>query len=163
MRYMQSSYLETVLDPKHLQRLVDYFVPLLQEMDKVHPFDSIAFRGLSGAMLSPILAMKLDKGMVAVRKETQCHSAYQVEGAMYGHNRFIIVDDLVSSGGTIMEIIRMVNQVQDQRATFVGLVLYKSIIEDPNDYISRWNNRIGNHVPAPKFVIGVDRELYSRA
>lgn len=67
-------------------------------------YDSIAFRGMSGALLCPILSLRLRKKMIMVRKGEKTHSGFKVEGVTEG-SRYIIVDDLIVTGRTIDAII----------------------------------------------------------
>lgn len=67
-------------------------------------FEVIAFTGVSGALVGPALAMKLNKTCAVVRRSNDdCHSTYSVEGPT-GPFRYIIVDDLIDSGRTIHRI-----------------------------------------------------------
>src|SRR6185437_651522 len=66
----------------------------------VEDFDAIAFTGLSGALVAPIVADLLGKELIAVRKEKTNHSSNQIEGYIAGKT-YIILDDCRSSGKTI--------------------------------------------------------------
>jgi len=75
-----------------------------------YDFDAIAFRGLSGALLAPTVAMYMGKTLLAVRKTTDdCHSGRIVEGD-YNARRFVILDDFVSSGETVRRILEDVSK-----------------------------------------------------
>lgn len=70
------------------------------------PYDTIAFSGMSGAMIGPILAMRLGKEMVLVRKpKDDTHSSHKVEGYPDVTN-YIIVDDFTCTGDTAERIQR---------------------------------------------------------
>lgn len=66
-------------------------------------FDAIAVSGASMMLIAPIVAYKLKKNVILVRKpEEVCNSSYRVEGK---HSQtYIIIDDLVASGDTIRRI-----------------------------------------------------------
>jgi len=67
-------------------------------------FDSIAFRGMSGAIVAPLVAMKLKKNLLMVRKSgITSHSGNKVEGFSKS-KRYIIVDDFIESGETAAHI-----------------------------------------------------------
>jgi len=67
-------------------------------------FDGIVFRGLSGSLVAPMVAAQMGKPFAVVRKEGEaCHSKYEVEG-WHGFKRYIIIDDLIASGGTVKTI-----------------------------------------------------------
>jgi adenine/guanine phosphoribosyltransferase-like PRPP-binding protein len=85
-------------------------------------FDAIAFRGMSGAMVAPAVAIKLGKPFILVRKRGDgSHSEHQVEGAV-GCSRYIIVDDLIASGETVRAIQDDVSR--HSKATCVGIALW---------------------------------------
>ena len=67
-------------------------------------FDAIAVRGISGLLVGVPLALRLDKQLIVVRKpKDDTHSPYMVEGYAAGE-RYLIVDDFVSTGATVKEI-----------------------------------------------------------
>lgn len=73
-------------------------------------FDTIAVSGVSGLLLGPILAYKLKKELIVVRKNQGAHSSHITEG--YDRSkRYIIVDDVVSSGATLHRIIEAVSKL----------------------------------------------------
>ncbi len=86
-------------------------------------FDAIAFRGMSGAVIAPVLAAKLKKGLIAVRKSDEnTHSYVKVEGLRDA--RYLIVDDFVDSGHTIKTIIKEIKEWDNGKGVCVGLLLY---------------------------------------
>jgi len=102
--YRHADYLSPLIRTANLKKTVAKAVRILKQYD----FDSVAFRGLSGALIAPILAVKLDKHLIAVRKSDKvCHSIHRVEGNA-GSQRYIIVDDFVSTGETVQNILEAV-------------------------------------------------------
>lgn len=91
-------------------------------------FEFIAFRGYSGSMIAPAVAHKLNKQMCLIRKGSEKrHSARLIEGFVGG--RYIIVDDLISTGNTIRQIIKSLNSRSGKEwncseSTCVGVFLY---------------------------------------
>lgn len=85
-----------------------------------HNFDTLAFRGMSGAFLGPALAARLNKQMILVRKNDGSHSPYLVEGNTNAR-RYIIVDDFVDSGETMTAITEKVKEFAPS-ASFLGLL-----------------------------------------
>jgi adenine/guanine phosphoribosyltransferase-like PRPP-binding protein len=101
MAHIISAYLDKPLTTEGLKKILNKSARMLRpHLDK---FDTIAFRGLSGALVGPMLAMRLKKEMLAVRKGEDCHTSRKVEGN-FSCERYIIVDDLVCSGGTVNTI-----------------------------------------------------------
>lgn len=73
-------------------------------------FDSIAFTGMSGALIAPLVAYKLKKNLVMVRKPSdENHSNMTVEAENVG-NRYIIIDDLIFSGKTIINLVKTMDK-----------------------------------------------------
>lgn len=66
-------------------------------------FETIAFSGLSGALLAPIVANAMKKSIVAVRKENErTASSAPAVGVIDGD--FVIIDDLIDSARTFNRI-----------------------------------------------------------
>ena len=85
-------------------------------------FDTIAFRGMSGAFLGPPLAMRLHKNMAMVRKVTDdSHSMMLLEGSKLC-NRYVVVDDFASTKATLNKIIDAVYDVMGPDATCIGMI-----------------------------------------
>jgi len=118
----------------------DVIVPKLVEnitnfgLDK---FDAIVFRGMSGALVAPIVAYLLKKPVVLVRKDKNTHSTYWVEG-LHEVNRYIVIDDLICTGKTMNEILTKMSE--RHAASFktphecVGIFLYCQ------GHGEKWNN-----------------------
>jgi len=70
---------------------------------------AVAFRGISGALVAPIVAFKLGLNAIAVRKPgADCHNgithhSIALEGSPV--ERYVIVDDFVNTGETIKKIV----------------------------------------------------------
>ena len=90
-------------------------------------FDAIAFSGMSGAMFAPILAHILKKEIIMVRKRADMpergHSSFGVEGYAAA-KRYVIVDDLVSTGTTARYIHGHISQDFAPDAACVGVYCY---------------------------------------
>ena len=89
-------------------------------------FDAIAFRGVSGSLLGPLVATAMGKGLIYIRKKVDSHRSYDVEGCVT--QRYIIIDDLIDSGKTIHSIREAIEKrardCGDPPATCVGVFLY---------------------------------------
>jgi orotate phosphoribosyltransferase len=69
-------------------------------------FDSLACRGVSGIVITPLVSVILGKPFTIVRKEKeQRHSPSLVEGYIQADQRYVILDDFMSSGETVRRII----------------------------------------------------------
>lgn len=114
-----AGHLDMALDIERLTTRIDTMVSHLSAFQ----FDSIAFCGLSGALVAPIVAYKMGKTLLAVRKEDEdCHSCHTVEGDM-ATRRYLILDDFISSGNTVDHIFDSV-QTKLPHAVCIGVYEY---------------------------------------
>ena len=93
-------------------------------------FDSIAFRGLSGGLIAPIICYNLKKGMVAVRKSRKdepCHSSNSVESETDCIGRYIILDDQISSGATVLAMLDAIKNAKLE-GRCVGIYTYQGFV-----------------------------------
>jgi orotate phosphoribosyltransferase len=86
-------------------------------------FDTFVGTGLSGTCAVPLLAYALEKNFLIVRKTIDgTHSSSLVEGV--AGNRWVFVDDLISSGSTFT---RVYNAMEEHVGIeFVGAYMYQS-------------------------------------
>jgi phosphoribosylpyrophosphate synthetase len=67
-------------------------------------FDTVVFRGFSGAIVGPAVALRLGKPWALVRKVgDSSHSLNTVEG--YVSSEYVIIDDFIDSGETVNKIV----------------------------------------------------------
>ena len=84
-------------------------------------FDSIACCGVSGLMVVPQIAELLNKNIIVVRKGERCYSEFRTEGV--APFQYIILDDLICSGGTVKHIKRVIKD-EYSRSHCVGVYCY---------------------------------------
>lgn len=140
---VKSDYLSNVMSPLGLQKAVRKTINIIRKSGV--EFDAIAFRGLSGALVGPAVACRMKKGFLAVRKmkEEESHSTVAVEGAVKADCQYIIIDDLISSGATVWNIVTELNKFQyvefansckavyySHKRKCVGVFLYNSWVSD---------------------------------
>ena len=102
----QSSYLKNIFVTDTRKQIVHRLVANINESGL--DFDSVVFRGMSGALIVPEVAGVLNKPIVLVRKDDGSHSSHIVEG--YAHvKKYIIIDDLIYMGHTITNIVDRMN------------------------------------------------------
>ena len=113
-------YLDPALDPATRRDIFNKVIYSLR--DRAVEFDAFACRGLSGMLVAPIVAVEMHKTLLVVRKsDTDNHSSRMVEGDV-GARRYVIVDDLISSGSTVKAIIKEIREVSDAKC--VGIIRY---------------------------------------
>ena len=119
---IKSEYLDDVFYLAKLNAFLEKAVPLVEKYD----FQAFAFRGISGALVAPILAHKTQKTLIVVRKPREkehSHSMSPVEGDRAA-NRYIIVDDFQSTGQTVNSIIRGIS-IFNPIAQCLGTLFYR--------------------------------------
>jgi len=101
---IKSSYLKVLFDTKYSLRIKE-LVKVARKIKRKHPFDAIAFTGMSGAGVAFPLSFLLKVPLILIRKKGYSHSSDEIEGT-YNSKRYLIVDDFIDSGETINKIIR---------------------------------------------------------
>lgn len=123
-------------------------------------FDAIAFSGISGALIASVVAYKMNKEIIVVRKNggnDGSHSAKYVEGYVRAGQRVVIIDDLICTGATMRNIVKGLNQFfPSKQYEIVGVILYDetrrrmeydslpclSIVSPPSELIVKWKEDI---------------------
>jgi adenine/guanine phosphoribosyltransferase-like PRPP-binding protein len=122
--YIGSMYLSKLTRTKNLRERIQLAVRALKEWDQ--HFDAVAFSGMSGALIAPGVALRMNKEMIMVRKPAalsnrrDSHSDHWVEGDIAARS-YIIVDDFIDSGKTRDYIRRKISEVGCD-ANFVGVL-----------------------------------------
>lgn len=116
--YYHVPYLKGVINPKDRKKKIERIIKMLKPYND--RFTTFAFMGMSGALIAPLLADKMGKDILLVRKNDKSHSYYNAEGRVDGD--YVIIDDLVDSGKTVRKIIDDISKVYPIKC--VALVLY---------------------------------------
>jgi hypothetical protein len=73
-------------------------------------FDAIVVRGVPGLLVGPMTASLLDKPWCVIRKPGEgTHSDHKVVEGWHNFKRYIIIDDLIATGGTLKLIQQTIN------------------------------------------------------
>jgi adenine/guanine phosphoribosyltransferase-like PRPP-binding protein len=118
-----ASHLTVMLTPRRAKFTVRQVIKMIKARGL--EFDTIACRGVSGLLIAPIVAMRLNKSLLVVRKGEDTHSPYHVEGN-YGAKRYLILDDFIDNGGTVRDIINGIFDAS-RKARCVGFIAYKRL------------------------------------
>ncbi len=93
--------------PDERKKIIDYFLEILNETE----FDVIAGVATSGILWAAWLADKLDKPMVYVRAKAKEHGKENlVEGKLEKGKKAVIIEDLISTGGSSVSVIEVVRE-----------------------------------------------------
>lgn len=98
-------YLGFALPPWLINYTVDWTV---QRILEVAPgAQGVAFRGISGALLGPIVAYKLGLNPIGIRKNEESHGGSPIHRTVLEKGiieRYVIVDDFIETGTTVRAI-----------------------------------------------------------
>lgn len=143
--------------PDQLESVVRYVCQVLERVE----FDTIVFRGFSGAIVGPIVALRMGKPWVLVRKNQDAsHSCNRIEGSV--GSAYVIIDDFIERGTTIREIVGAVYELYPH-SRCVGAVLHDECWARRQDNIDKqgYTARI-NCIPIlnwpERFITSVDRK-----
>jgi adenine/guanine phosphoribosyltransferase-like PRPP-binding protein len=125
-----ASHLEPMLTPERARFTVRQVIKMIKARDL--KFDTIACRGVSGLLIAPVVAMRLNKTLLVVRKGENTHSTHAVEGD-YGAKRYLILDDFIDGGSTVRAIVEGIYGVSP-KARCVGFIAYKRLSYLPIPY-----------------------------
>jgi len=120
-KHVGDGYLREVVDVRSLITICDRLIARINEVDI--PFDTIVFRGMSGGLVAPTVAMMLGKELLLVRKPKDSHSTHILQGN-YNVHRYIIIDDFVATSNTVRTIIRTLDERLPHETVPVALFLY---------------------------------------
>lgn len=102
-------HFRVALHPEKINKLMPAIIENIG-MEQLGEIEAVAFMGNSGALLAPLVALYLGKTLIMVRKTTSgVHSSRLVEGDR-GACKYIIVDDVVSSGNTARKIMKRITK-----------------------------------------------------
>jgi orotate phosphoribosyltransferase len=86
-------------DPKGLQTVIEIYEKVVRSKIGVASFDRIAGVPTAGVPYASILAYRLSKPFLYVRRETKKHGGERrVEGQLLPGDRVVLVDDLITTG-----------------------------------------------------------------
>jgi adenine/guanine phosphoribosyltransferase-like PRPP-binding protein len=87
-----------------------------------YEFDTIAFRGMSGALIVPMISVMVGKPFTMIRKEGS-HSSFRIEGCT-NFQKYVIVDDFMATGKTAQIIAQEISERCNPVACCVGVLQY---------------------------------------
>lgn len=122
----KTGYMDKALTPQGLAGIMEDAKADLADVE----FDTIVGTGFSGGVVIPALALAMGKEFVLIRKETD--DSHHGSGRLIGSlgERWIFVDDFVSSGHTRRRVIDKIDAacvLHDHDTTYVGDYLYANV------------------------------------
>lgn len=142
--YQYPTHLRPAMNRVERKKTVEACIEKLRQYE----FDTLAFSGISGASIGFILAQLMDKEVISVRQPgVKRHAGNQYNEEGYRHAlKYIVIDDLISTGTTVARVIRGVRKIAPQ-AEFVGVLVYYNrvkLVKPPtpfdDEYSYEWNS-----------------------
>lgn len=117
-----SGYLSPVFNRKEVKKTIKRCRQALKTID----YDAIVVTGVSGLSVGATIAYLTGKQLIVVRKEDeQSHACFRVEGLPVTDFKYVILDDFICSGDTVIKIAQKMKEcVKYSKAEFVGLIQY---------------------------------------
>ena len=109
----------------NLKGIIDSTKKALRQVN----FEGFVGTGLSGTMVVPALAYVMEKRFAIVRKpdDRGHHSSGTVESGLRHDDRWIFIDDFISSGATLARVISCMTS-HSCDATYIGRYLYNDVL-----------------------------------
>ncbi len=100
-------YIDLRLVPSHpgaFEKITNIYVAMVHEMIGIDNLDRVAGIPTAGIPFSSVLSYRLKKPFLYMRKEEKAHGmGKRVEGLLLPGDRVLLVDDLVTTGKSLME------------------------------------------------------------
>lgn len=127
MLHGRNGYTDETQELEHFRTAVKKLVVELPEVMLKLGATAIAVRGKSGVSIAHALAMYLNFDLIIVRKEGESNHGANIErwGTQRQNERYIIIDDFVSTGETCIEIINKLCPSTIYNSLCVGVVTYR--------------------------------------
>jgi len=108
--------------PNERTEIVDAFVELLKNKD----FDIVAGTATAGIPWAAFIAQKMDKPMAYIRSKAKAHGAgKQIEGADVKGKKVIVIEDLISTGGSCISALDAARKEGAKEIEVVAIFSYE--------------------------------------
>lgn len=138
-----SGWLSKVFEPSELKKAAENIANQIKYDRKngVVCIDAIAVTGLSGLTFGCVVSYLTGLPLIALRKTDYSHSSYTIEyDDRISGRAYCIVDDLISSGGTINRIIDTL--IDENEGFHLEKIYLYSQISLRDSFIDNKNNEI---------------------
>lgn len=115
-------------------------------------FDTIIGTGLSGSMVVPDLARRLDKNFAIIRKPSDSSHAEEAFEGVIG-DKWIFVDDFISTGKTLARVVNTVALIE-RRHNMKYLPSGHSHTESHTEFVGCWEYHRANGFRSAGSLVG---------
>lgn len=108
--------------PKERQVVVDAFIEVLKEKE----FDIVAGTATAGIPWAAFIAQEMNVPMAYIRGEKKAHGAgRQIEGAEFQGKKVIIIEDLISTGGSSIKAVAAAREAGATEVEVLAIFSYE--------------------------------------
>lgn len=108
--------------PKERQVVVDAFIEVLKEKE----FDIVAGTATAGIPWAAFIAQEMNVPMAYIRGEKKAHGAgRQIEGADFQGKKVIIIEDLISTGGSSIKAVAAAREAGASEVEVLAIFSYE--------------------------------------
>lgn len=108
--------------PEQRQEVRDGLIGLLADLD----YDAIMGTATAGIPMASILSDQLDKPLGYVRGSQKKHGrSQQIEGYNQTGSRVVLIEDLISTGGSVLEAVAVLRQAGIEVVAVVAIFTYQ--------------------------------------
>lgn len=107
--------------PEKFDRITEIYCKLIEV--EVESFDKIAGIPTAGIPFATLVAFKLKKPLIYVRKELRVHGSLKtIEGLLRKEERVLLIDDVVTTGDSALKTVRAVREAEGIVDSIVVLI-----------------------------------------
>lgn len=107
-------------DPTILNEIVEKLIEILPSLDT---FEIIAAPELGAVAIASVLSIKIRKPFIIVRKETKDYGTKKgIEGNWNPENRVLLLEDILTSGGAVLEAAKKILEANMKIVEIIGVV-----------------------------------------
>ncbi|WP_297405797.1 orotate phosphoribosyltransferase [uncultured Cetobacterium sp.] len=108
--------------PKERQVVVDAFIEVLKDKE----FDIVAGTATAGIPWAAFIAQEMNVPMAYIRGEKKAHGAgRQIEGAEFSGKKVIIIEDLISTGGSSIKAVAAAREAGATEVEVLAIFSYE--------------------------------------
>ena len=148
-------YLSVLLSPEKFVPKFKRIIKNCRFIQHKTGFDSIAFTGLSGCLVAPMIAHSLKVAMIPVRRPYEhCHTGNIAEISHgYAYTKTLIIDDFIDSGATIATLFKVLRDEMPM-VEVIGIALHRTLDSATDKKLQRTSTSVaGIDNPLPLWYV----------